>query len=171
MKKLCCGFVALVMVAGIGSSRAADVQGEGKITVAPAGVNLGANTQKTTWLTSFSDAKAEAAKRKVPILADFSGSDWCGWCKKLDREVFSTPAFKNYAAKNLVLLLVDFPQMKKQTDAVKKQNGQMQEQYGVNGYPTVILMDAEGKVLGQTGYQPGGGDAYVTHLKDLLNKK
>ena len=74
------------------------------------------------WLTSLAEAKAEAAKRKVPILADFSGSDWCGWCIKLDKEVFSTDAFRKYASENLVLLLVDFPRTKTQSDEIKKQN-------------------------------------------------
>lgn len=115
-----------------------------------------ATDEKAHWLTSFAEAKVEAAKRNVPILADFSGSDWCGWCMKLDKEVFSTPAFAKYAAGNLVLLLVDFPEEKPQTDEVKKQNSALSDQFAIKGFPTVLLLDAEGKLLARTGYLRGG---------------
>ena len=71
------------------------------------------------WLTDFDAAKKEAAKRNLPILVDFSGSDWCGWCMKLDKEVFSKKAFKAYVKDNFVLLLIDFPRRSKQSDAEK----------------------------------------------------
>lgn len=127
--------------------------------------------QEATWLTSLAEAKAEAAKRKVPILADFAGSDWCGWCIKLDEEVFSTPAFKKYASENLVLLLVDFPRKKSQTDEIKKQNGDLADRFKIEGFPTVLLLDAEGKLLARTSYLAGGGDNYVNHLRKLLKNK
>ncbi len=127
--------------------------------------------EHVSWLTSFAAAKAEAAKRNVPILADFSGSDWCGWCIKLDKEVFSTEAFKKYASQNLVLLLVDFPRMKSQSEEVKKQNNDLAEKLEIQGFPTVVLMDSTGKIIGRTGYRPGGGDSYVAHLRKLLETK
>ena len=122
------------------------------------------------WGTSYEQAKALAAERHVPILADFSGSDWCGWCMKLDKEVFSEKAFRDYAATNLVLLLVDFPRRTAQAAEVAKQNRAMADQYGVEGFPTILLLDASGKELARTGYQPGGADAYVRHLRTLLEK-
>lgn len=122
------------------------------------------------WLTSFALAKSQAAERHVPILADFSGSDWCGWCMKLDKEVFSEKAFKDYAAANVVLLLVDFPRRTEQDAALAKQNQSLAEQYGIEGFPTVLLLDATGKEVARTGYQPGGAEAYVQHLKSLLAK-
>lgn len=127
--------------------------------------------EKAIWLTSLAEAKAEAAKRKVPILADFSGSDWCGWCIKLDKEVFSTEVFRKYAAENLVLLLVDFPRSKPQTEEIKKQNNDLAQMFKVEGFPTILLLDAEGKLLEQTSYLPGGGDNYVKHLQKLLKNK
>ncbi len=136
-------------------------------TSAPGNVVVG----KAVWLTSLAEAKAEAAKRKVPILADFSGSDWCGWCIKLDKEVFSTPAFQKYASENLVLLLLDFPRAKPQTDEIKKQNAGLSDKFGIEGLPTVILMNSEGHKLAQTGYLAGGGEVYVTHLQKLLKNK
>jgi protein disulfide-isomerase len=123
------------------------------------------------WLTSLAEAKAEAAKRKVSILADFSGSDWCGWCIKLEKEVFSTEAFRKYASENLVLLLVDFPRTKPQSDEIKKQNNELAEKFGIEGFPTILLLDAGGALLGRTSYLPGGGDNYVMHLRKLLKNK
>jgi thioredoxin-related protein len=122
------------------------------------------------WLTDFEAAKKEAKERNVPILADFSGSDWCGWCIKLDSEVFSTKEFKKYAKDNVVLLLVDFPSKKKQAEEVKKQNKDLSTTYGVRGFPTVLLLDATGKEVARTGYQCGGPAKYVAHLKKLLKK-
>ena len=120
------------------------------------------------WLIDFEKAKEEAAERNVPILIDFSGSDWCGWCIKLDNEVFSQSEFKAYAKDNLVLFLADFPNSKPQSAEVKSQNEKLSKKYGAQYFPTVILVDAEGKELERTGYKPGGAAAYVEHLKSLL---
>lgn len=122
------------------------------------------------WFTDFAQAQAEARKLKRPILADFTGSDWCGWCVKLDKEVFSQKQFKSYAAKNLVLLTVDFPRSKWQTPAEKKANSALAQKYHVNGFPTVLLLDADGNVIARTGYAQGGANRYVNHLKKLLKK-
>lgn len=122
------------------------------------------------WHTNLESAKKIAAKENKPILIDFSGSDWCGWCIKLDKEVFSETAFKDYAKDNLVLVLLDFPR-KKQIDATTKAiNKELMENYGVKGFPTVILIDSNGKLIAQTGYRKGGAAAYVAHLKELLAK-
>lgn len=120
------------------------------------------------WLTDFEKAKKEAAEKNLPILVDFSGSDWCGWCIRLDEEVFSERKFQSYAKKNLVLFLADFPRQKKLKDDVKEQNEALAKKYGVRGYPTVLLLDANGEVLGRTGYKQGGPEAYVEHIKELL---
>ncbi len=122
------------------------------------------------WFTDFAKAKEVAAAKSLPILMDFSGSDWCGWCIKLDREVFSQEAFVKYAEGSLVLFLADFPARKKLPDEVVKQNQALAEKYEVRGYPTVLLIDAKGDVIAQTGYQRGGADAYVAHIKKLLEK-
>ena len=120
------------------------------------------------WQTDFEKAKAEAAERNVPILADFSGSDWCGWCVKLDKEVFSKPEFKAYAKENVVLFLADFPNRKPQGEELKAQNKKLSQQYGISGFPTVLLLNADGSVINKTGYRRGGAAAYVEHLKELL---
>jgi thioredoxin-related protein len=120
------------------------------------------------WLTDFEAAKKLAAEKKVKILADFSGSDWCGWCIKLNKEVFDKDEFKKFASENLVLFLADFPSGTKLPDALAKQNERLASEYGVQGFPTVLLLDATGKVMARTGYRPGGAAAYVEHIKNAL---
>ena len=122
------------------------------------------------WLTDINKAKKEAAEKNLPILADFSGSDWCGWCIKLDKEVFSQKEFKAFAKDRVVLFLADFPRKKELSAEVKAQNEQLRQAYGVEGFPTVLLLDAGGKVIARTGYLQGGAVAYVDHLKDLLKQ-
>lgn len=123
------------------------------------------------WSDDFEAAKALAKKENKPILLNFTGSDWCGWCIKLDNEVFSKREFKSYAKDNLVLVTVDFPRQERQTKKLKEQNEALGQQFGVKGYPTIVLIDAEGKKLASTGYKEGGAAAYVEHLKSLLPKK
>lgn len=129
---------------------------------------LTARAAGSGWTTDFEEAKKLAAEKGLPILADFSGSDWCGWCIKLDKEVFSEKAFKDYAKDSVILFLADFPRSKEQPEAVVKQNQALAKQYAVRGYPTVLLLDKSGAVLGRTGYRRGGAEAYVTHLKTLV---
>lgn len=108
------------------------------------------------WLTDAAKAKAEAAKSGKPILMDFTGSDWCGWCVKLKKEVFDTPEFTAWAKDKVVLLEVDFPRKKEQSAEAKKVNRELAETYKIEGYPTIIIADAAGKELGRLGYQKGG---------------
>jgi thioredoxin-related protein len=82
----------------------------------------------------------------------------------------SLKEFQKFAADNLILFEADFPRGKKMADKTKKQNEELAAKYGVRGYPTVFLLDAEGKNIGQTGYKEGGAQAYIAHLKELLQK-
>ncbi|MCP3967593.1 MAG: thioredoxin family protein [Lentisphaerae bacterium] len=122
------------------------------------------------WMTNMGEAMALAKKTNKPILVDFSGSDWCGWCMKLDREVFSQKVFKEYAKDNLILVIVDFPRSKKQSDQIKKQNSELAKKYNINGFPTVLVLDKDGKILLRTGYRDGGAEKYVKFLKDEIAK-
>lgn len=122
------------------------------------------------WLTDFEQAKAEAAAQKRPILIDFTGSDWCSWCVRLDREVFSQKEFQQWASENVVLLCIDFPMHKQLPKAQSEANEKLSQVYKVTGFPTILLVDAEGKELGKTGYRRGGAVKYVEHLKELLKK-
>ena len=123
------------------------------------------------WLENYTEALAAAKSLKRPVLIDFTGSDWCGWCIRLDREVFSQKAFIKYAKNDLVLLKLDFPQRKKLSEALQKQNRELAKKFGIRGFPTIVIVDAEGKEIARTGYQRGGAKNYVDHLKDLLEKR
>ena len=120
-----------------------------------------------TWLTDLPKAQAQAKTEKKLVMLDFTGSDWCGWCIKLHKEVFSTPEFAEYAKKNLVLVEVDFPNKKKQTTELKAANQALQQKYKIQGYPTIIVLDGEGKKVGQLGYMPGGPKAFTAALDKL----
>lgn len=120
------------------------------------------------WIDNFEKAKKLAQKFKRPILVNFTGSDWCGWCIRLEREVFSKPAFLSYARKKLVLLKLDFPRRKKISDEVKMKNNLLLRKYGVRGFPTILILNSEGVALHKTGYRPGGAEKYIEHLKSLL---
>ena len=122
------------------------------------------------WETDFAKASEQAKKESKHMLLDFSGSDWCGWCVKLDKEVFKKSEFKEYAKQNLVLVLLDFPHSKPQSKKLKDQNKELAPKYGVNGFPSVIVLSPEGELIGKTGYQPGGPEKYVEHLKAMIGK-
>ena len=122
------------------------------------------------WETDFEIASLTTKASGKYMLLDFSGSDWCGWCKKLEKEVFSQDAFKDFAEKNLVCVLVDFPQKKKQTRGLKQRNRDLATKYGIQGYPTIIILSPDGKPVGKTGYLQGGSSKYVQHLNEIIER-
>lgn len=122
---------------------------------------------KAGWLTNLDQAQKAALAEKKLLLMDFTGSDWCGWCIMLDKEVFSKPEFKEYASKHLVLLELDFPRSKRMPPETAKQNEQLMMKYRIQGFPTVVVFDSEGKPLGALGYQQGGAPAFIAELEKL----
>lgn len=124
------------------------------------------------WTSDFAAAKKEAAESKKDLLIDFTGSDWCGWCIKLNKEVFSQDPFKAGVKDKFVLVELDYPKDKSKLSAATiKQNEELGKKYAVQGYPTILLADADGKPFAATGYQEGGPEAYVKHLDELRAKK
>lgn len=120
------------------------------------------------WVSDFEKAKQTAAKEGKDLLIDFTGSDWCSWCIKLRKEVFDLDAFKAAAPKNFVLVELDFPQNKsKLSKETQEQNAKLQQQFGIQGFPSIVLADAQGRPYAQTGYQPGGPEKYLPHLEEL----
>ena len=116
------------------------------------------------WTTDYPAALKKASKENKLVLLDFTGSNWCPWCIKLDQEIFAQKAFQEYAEKNLILVLVDFPQGKKlseQSESLKKQNSDLQTKYNIQGYPTLLLLDAQGKQLKSSNYLAGGPEAFI----------
>lgn len=123
-----------------------------------------------TWLTDLPKAQAQAKAENKMVMLDFTGSDWCGWCIKLNKEVFSKPEFAEYAKKNLVLVEVDFPRTKKLSAEQKAANDALQKKYGVQGFPTIIVLNSDGKQVGELGYMKGGPAAFTAEL-DKAKKK
>jgi protein disulfide-isomerase len=125
---------------------------------------------KESWGDDYEKALAQAKSEKKMVLLDFTGSDWCPWCIKLDKEVFSKPEFKSYAKENLVLVEVDFPQTKHLTRKITEQNSKLQKEYGIKGYPTVVVLNSDGKKVGELGYQEGGPKPFTDKLDSLKGK-
>jgi thioredoxin-related protein len=124
--------------------------------------------ENSEWLTDLSAAQAKAKAENKMILLDFTGSDWCGWCIKFKKEVYSTPEFAEYAAKNLVLVELDFPHEKPQSDELKKANKALQQKYKVRGFPTTVILNGGGEKLKDfVGYQEGGPGAFIAQLEKL----
>jgi thioredoxin-related protein len=120
------------------------------------------------WTDDYPSAKQVAEEQGKDILLDFTGSDWCGWCIKLDKEVFSQHTFKRYAKEHFILVEVDFPRNKSgQSDALQAQNNELKETFAISGFPSIILADAQGLPYAKTGYQRGGAAKYVRHLREL----
>jgi thioredoxin-related protein len=120
------------------------------------------------WHADFDAAQKEAQRTGKDLLVDFTGSDWCGWCIRLDKEVFQHDEF-DAGTKDFVLVALDFPNGDEAKAKVPNpaRNEALKEQHGIQGFPTILLMTAQGEVYGQTGYQKGGPAAYVEHLGEL----
>ena len=127
--------------------------------------SMAAAATKEGWLDDLEKAKTQAKSENKKILLDFTGSDWCGWCKKLDKEVFSQQAWKDYAAKHLVLVEVDFPRGFQLSEAAKKQNDALAKKFKIQGYPTIIITTSSGTKKGELGYVEGGPEAFIKALE------
>jgi len=127
----------------------------------------GLAAEEVAWQTDLPSAQAQAKKEGKLVVMDFTGSDWCPWCIKLHDEVFSQPEFTEYAKKNLVLVLVDFPRAKPQSDELKKANEALQEKFKIDEFPTVIVLNSEGKKVGELDYKPGGPKPFIARLEKL----
>ncbi len=132
--------------------------------------------QELKWYTDVNEAIAVSNKNKKPMLLFFTGSDWCGWCIRLQSEVLKTAEFNKWAKDNVVLVELDFPRRTAQTPELKAQNNQLQQVFGIQGFPTVYFTNAEskdGKVnfqgLGTTGYVAGGPSAWLAVANGIVN--
>jgi protein disulfide-isomerase len=138
--------------------------------------------QQIKWFDDYSKASAEAKASNKPIVLFFTGSDWCGWCKKMVKEIFQTPGFAQEAGNDFIFVDVDFPMNKKLPENIVAQNASLKSKYGITGYPTLIILDPQGNFIAETGYRmPEGGTypdgtrgaqdngrAYALYLKGLL---
>ena len=127
------------------------------------------------WLLNFDEAARLSIESGKPILANFTGSDWCGWCIRLQKEVFTTPKFKKWAEENVILLELDYPRRTPQTEEIKKQNQELQQFFKVRGYPTLHMFTvgiSDGKTqitaLGKMGYLAGGPTPWIANANNYL---
>ncbi len=130
-------------------------------------INPADAVHKGPWTTNFEAAKKQAKAEGKDILMDFTGSDWCGYCIELNRTVFSKPEFIKYAPAKFVLLELDFPKQHKLAPALQKQNDSLNSAFAVEGFPTIVLTDADGRPYAATGFQQGGPAKYIAHLEEL----
>jgi thioredoxin-related protein len=125
-----------------------------------------ARADDAPWKTSFAQAVAEASQQNKQILLNFTGSDWCPPCRKMDQEVLSQKQFSEFASKNLILVKLDFPRHKKLSADEKAQNDQLAKKYAIQGFPTFVLVDSSGKeVRRQEGYLEGGPAEFLKWAK------
>ena len=135
--------------------------------------------QELVWHNDMQKASEIAIQEDKPLLMFFTGSDWCGWCKKLQREVLVTQDFETWAANNVVLVELDFPRRKKLDRNLQIQNYQMQNLFKVRGYPTVVFANpekAEGNKmnlvhLGSTGFVKGGSGKWLAVADNIVKSK
>ncbi|GEJ33980.1 thioredoxin [Flavobacterium psychrophilum] len=139
-------------------------------------------TKKSTkedlvWHTNVKEAIDLAKKEDKPLFLFFTGSDWCGWCIRLQKEVFKTPEFEAWAKEKVVLVELDFPRRTEQTTELKDQNNQLQQAFAVQGFPTVWFAkgtNKSGKInfeqLGSTGYVAGGPSTWLSGADQIIAK-
>lgn len=140
--------------------------------------SIAGQAQELKWETNLDVAAQVSMKTKKPLLLFFTGSDWCGWCIRLQNEVLKTPEFAAWAKENVVLVEVDFPRRSPQQPEVQRQNMELQQLFQVQGYPTVWFSNPtkkDGKInldkLGSTGYVAGGPSVWLEGAKQIIAKK
>lgn len=123
-------------------------------------------SSKIQWLTSYEDAVKQANTTSKPILLLFTGTDWCPYCVKLEKEILSTPEFANYAGDKFIFVLLDFPS---NTNLHTPQNKELRKKYNIAGYPTIVVVDNKGQKIGSIGYEQVSGKQYAERLLKMVN--
>jgi protein disulfide-isomerase len=122
---------------------------------------------RAIWTTDYAAALVQAKEQNRRVFLFFTGSDWCGWCMRLKKEILSTPEFVQYAQEKLILVEIDFPQNVRQSNELKTQNAALARRYRIEGYPSVVVLNGAGKPVGQLGYQEGGPTPFVQALSRM----
>lgn len=120
-----------------------------------------------SWQTDFTAALAQAKAENRQVFLFFTGSDWCSWCMRLNKEILTTPEFTQYAKEKLILVEVDFPKKRPQSATLQRQNAKLAKRFNIEGYPTVIMLDSSGKKVDELGYQEGGPTPFISRLSKL----
>lgn len=124
--------------------------------------------RRAKWTEDYEEAQNEAKEHDLPILLLFTGSDWCGYCIRLEDAVFSERDFEKFADQNIVLMKADFPRAK-QKSAIKKQNAELKKEFKASGYPSVFILSPKGKTLGRIhGYGGWSVDEYIDKIEKII---
>ncbi|AWG21209.1 thioredoxin family protein [Flavobacterium faecale] len=142
-------------------------------------ISISTQAQELKWHTNIKEAIEVSNKEKKPMMMFFTGSDWCGWCIRLQKEVLLTPEFKKWAKASVVLVELDYPRRTAQAPEIKKQNEELQQVFQIQGFPTVffsnVVKEKDGrlnfKALGKTGYVAGGPEAWLAEANGILKAK
>jgi len=127
-----------------------------------AGLFIAAAAHANEWTEDYASALAKAKKEHKLLLLNFTGSDWCPWCKRIDKEVFDTKKFEDFASEKLVLVTLDYPRQRELSKEIVGQNAALQKKFGVEGFPTIIVLNANEKVVfKQEGYKEGGPEVFL----------
>lgn len=135
------------------------------VMIANAGDN---RVSRIKWLTNIDEAIQLSSKTSKPIILFFTGSDWCTWCIKLEDESLNTPEFAEAASDKFIFVKLDFPINRQLSPEITAQNKRLQKQFSVNGFPTLVLIDAKQHQIGTAGYRQGGGKQYASFLFKLV---
>ena len=134
-----------------------------------------AQDQSVKWHTDLMTAIDLSIKKDMPLFLFFTGSDWCGWCKRLQNEVFIKPEFETWAKKNAILVELDFPRRTALSPELQRQNMELAQLFGVRGYPTVWFVtparngnEINFNKLGSTGYVAGGPKAWIEAANSII---
>jgi thioredoxin-related protein len=141
------------------------------LVVICAGISQTVRSESVEWLTDAQAAQAKAKQENKLVLLDFTGSDWCIWCKKLKRQIFDKPEFAEFAQSRLVLVEVDFPRNKTLPEAQKLANAQLDKTYRIDSFPTIILLDPDGKQVGRMGYVFGGVNSFISKVEKVAKTR
>lgn len=121
-----------------------------------------------TWQTNYEVATKMAKEQNKPLLILFTGSDWCSWCQRLEKEVLQSEPFEDKITKSFVCLKIDFPIKRQQASDQFKQNQDLKAKYMVQGFPTIILLTPKLDFIGTVGYETVGGGAYAEKLVTMV---
>lgn len=127
------------------------------------------HSSRIKWLTNYDEALQLSSKSTKPIILFFTGSDWCSWCIKLENEALGTQEFADVAEDKFIFVKLDFPLNRQSPQDLSTQNKHLQKQFGVNGFPSIVIIDANQKQIGTAGYRQGGGKQYALYLLKLVN--
>ncbi len=118
---------------------------------------------------SLKQATEASQKDGKPICLFFTGSDWCIWCIRMEKQIVGTSEFASFSRQNLHMVQIDFPQSTQLDESIKQQNRLLKQKYDVSGFPEMVFIDTDGKVLARAGYEPGGANPFIVKLKKELS--